>query len=132
MSTDLTGLVTQLEHIESSEELGDWKKHHAVSKELIQSLWDRQQKLLTTDPKAALRLSEWMISIAADLDVPFLQAMTLRARGSALVSVDDYSQAIDYFETALQIFNKIGDELEIARTMMNRMVAYLRVSRFDE
>jgi tetratricopeptide (TPR) repeat protein len=98
----------------------------------LHGLWARQQDLLTADPRAALRLAEWMVSIALDLDNPSLKAMALRAKGNALITVDDYHEALDHFEKALKIFRKSGDELEIARTMMNRVVGYLRLSRFDE
>src|SRR5207245_2671526 len=80
----------------------------------------------------ALRLSEWMVSVALDVKDPSLKALALRAKGSGLFSVDDYIQSIEYFDEALKIFCEVGDELEIARTMMNRVFAYLRLSRFDE
>ena len=132
MKSEMTELVAQLEAIESSAELDAWKETHESSSDLVRSIWERQQDLLTADPKAALRLAEWMISIALDLDEPSMKAMALRAKGNALVSLDAYTQGIEYFENALKIFAEAADELEIARTMMNRVVAYMRLSRFDE
>src|SRR5438132_9466464 len=117
MKPELIDLVAQLEAIGSPAELDGWKKSHDVSGELLESLWIRQQDLLTANPKAALRLSEWMISIALDLDQASLKATALRAKGNALVSVDDYVQAIEYFQEALKIFKELGDEMETARTM---------------
>lgn len=124
--------VEELEKIESSAQLVQWKAEHALSEELVLAIWKRVQDLLVSDPKAGLRLSEWMISIALDLKDPALKALALRGKANALVSVDEYVQSIEYFNEALEIFRQLGNELEIARTMMNRVLAYLRLSRFEE
>src|SRR5260370_6198385 len=61
-----------------------------------------------------------------------MEASALRAKGNALIFVDAYFQSLEYFEEALKLFQDIGDELEIARTMNSRVVTYLKLSRFDE
>ncbi|HEU5237474.1 MAG TPA: tetratricopeptide repeat protein, partial [Pyrinomonadaceae bacterium] len=132
MKSGIPELIAQLETIKTINELDVWKAEHPLSRDLFDSLWTRQQDLLTADPRAALRLAEWMISIALDLRDPSMKAMALRAKGNALITVDDYHDALEYFEEALKIFRESGDELEIARTMMNRVVGYVRLSRFDE
>ena len=132
MTGDAGDLVGQLEKIESTAELDTWKKSHPLSEDLVRAIWTRQQDLLTADPRAALRLAEWMIDVALELDQPSMKALALRAKGNALVSVHDFADSIEYFNEALKTFHEIGSELEIARTMMNRVVAYYRLSRFDE
>jgi CHAT domain-containing protein len=132
MSSELKALVQELELVESVEEFEHWKTSHAVSKHFIEGALDRVRDLLTISPKSALRLSEWTLSIALDLNDPFLKALGLRAKGNALVFVDDYFQALECFEDALKIFSEFGVELEIARTMNSRVVAYNKLSRFDE
>src|SRR5215469_7118461 len=129
---DLHDLVGQLERVKDGAELEKWKASHQLSTELLGGIWSRLQDLLTVDPQTALRLSEWMLSIAFDVKDPYMKAMALRAKGNSLVSIDDYFQAIEYFEEALKIFGEIGDQLEVAGTMMNRVVVYLRLSRFEE
>ena len=49
-----------------------------------------------------------MVSLALDLDNPSLKAMALRAKGNALITVDDYHEAVDHFEEALKIFRNIA------------------------
>src|SRR5437016_846021 len=132
MNPDTGDLVSQLEKIENGADLEKWKQSHDLSGDLVRSLMTRVQDLLTVDPKAALRLSEWMIAVAIELNDPAMKALALRSKGNALVSVDDYFQSIEYFEEALKIFTGLGDELEIAGTMMNRVVVYYRLSRFEE
>src|SRR5437867_1703655 len=105
MTSDSGDLVSQLERIENIADLETWKHSHDLSCDLVRSLMTRVQDLLTVDPKAALRLSEWMISVAIELNDPAMKALALRSKGNALVSVDDYFQSIEYFEEALKIFN---------------------------
>ncbi len=132
MKPELAALVEELERIQTIDELRTWKGSHELSSELVRAIMSRLQDLLTVDARAALRLSEWMISIASELEDPASTALALRGKGSALVTADNYFQGIEYFDKALEIFGEVGDEFEVARTMMNRVVIYLRLSRFDE
>src|SRR3989442_7951363 len=132
MKPELKKLVEQLEKIKSIDELQAWKKDHELSKDLLKGALARSQDLLTISPKEALQLSEWALSVAFDLEDPWLEASALRAKGNALLFVDDYFLGLEYFEGALKLFTEIGDELEIARTMNSRVVTYLKLSRFDE
>ena len=132
MKPELKKLVEQLEKIKSIDELQAWKKDHELSKDLLKGALARSQDLLTISPKEALQLSEWALSVAFDLEDPWLEASALRAKGNALLFIDDYFLGLEYFEGALKLFTEIGDELEIARTMNSRVVTYLKLSRFDE
>src|SRR5579864_7915592 len=104
MTGDAGDLVGQLEKIESTAELDTWKKSHPLSEDLVRAIWTRQQDLLTADPRAALRLAEWMIDVALELDEPSMKALALRAKGNALVSVHDFADSIEYFNEALKTF----------------------------
>src|SRR5437870_10848436 len=132
MKTDMADFVGELEKNHSKEQLEAWTRSHELSRDLIQALMGRSQDLLTVDPRAALRLSEWMISIAFEIQDPTAKALAFRAKGNALHGINDHFQAIQYFDHALKIFDEIGNELELTRTMMNRVVAYYKLSRFDE
>jgi tetratricopeptide (TPR) repeat protein len=132
MSQEMDELVAQIENIKSGAELEDWRQSHELSSDLLRSIWTRSQDLLTVDPRVSLRLSEWMIALALHLNEPFTKALALRAKGNALVSVNDCVQGVEYFDESLKIFREIGDDSEIARTMMNRVLAYVRLSRFGE
>ncbi len=132
MNPAVSEQVKQLERIENGAELTVWKQTHGLSSDLARAMAVRSNDLLTIDPKAALRLAEWLMSIALDLNDPLVKGLAFRAKGNALVSVDDYFQGVEYFEEALKTFNEIGDRFEIARTMMARVVAYFKLSRFDE
>ncbi len=132
MKPEMNHIIGELEKIETIGELEDWKRDHELSADLILGMGARLQDLLTVDPKAALRLSEWMLSLALEIGELPVKGLALRAKGNALATADDYFQSMEYFDEALKVFSQIGDELEVARTMMNRVVAYFRLSRFDE
>ena len=132
MKAELAELVGQLEKIQSVIELEEWRRTHEPSDDLARAVIARQHDLLTVAPQAALRLSEWLLSITCELKDPILKAFALRGKGSALVTMDDYFQAMTYFDEALTIFDQAGNQFEVARTMMNRIVIHLRLSRFDE
>ena len=102
MKPELKKLVEQLEKIKSIDELQAWKKDHELSKDLLKGALARSQDLLTISPKEALQLSEWALSVAFDLEDPWLEASALRAKGNALLFVDDYFLGLEYFEGALK------------------------------
>ena len=79
MKPELKKLVEQLEKIKSIDELQAWKKDHELSKDLLKGALARSQDLLTISPKEALQLSEWALSVAFDLEDPWLEASALRA-----------------------------------------------------
>src|SRR5207244_175886 len=102
-SEDSTAIFAELDNEQLLRaELETWKRSHELSSDLVRNIWTRLQDLLTVDPRAGLRLSEWMISVALDLKQPSMQALAMRAKGNALVSLDDYFQGIEYFDEALK------------------------------
>jgi len=94
MKADLVPLVDELERIQTTDELRTWKGSHELSSELVRALMSRLQALLTVDAQAALRLSEWMISIASELEDPASKALALRGKGIALITADNYFHSI--------------------------------------
>lgn len=132
MSSEIADLVGELEKIQDEAEFNAWKRDHVPSMELVRGLIARLQQLVNVDPRVMLRLSEWTLSIALSLDDPFAQGLAFRAKGAAFHGVDEYFLSIEHFDRAVFIFRELGDEVEIAKTLTNRIVSYLKVSRFDE
>lgn len=132
MSVELDELVDQLGKIETVAELDEWKRSREISTGLVRRIVARIQGLVDSDVKAALRLSEWAVSIALDLNDPFTKALALRAKAGSLTNADERFAGVEYFNEAIKIFNELGDELEVAKTVMSRITAYLVLSRFEE
>src|SRR5215467_2359979 len=89
-------------------------------------------KLLYSDPREALRLAESAVEMAASSNDPLDLSIALRAKGAALSRCNENVAALECFDEALKVFQRSGDEFEVTKTRMNRMNAYLLLSRFDE
>lgn len=103
-----------------------------VSLATIRKISETIQPLLTSDFHEALRLSELAITLSLELGDPLGKAIALRAKGSALIKVDEPLKALEYFDRALVLFDSVGSDFEAAKTRMNRIACYSKLSRFDE
>src|SRR5437763_1189693 len=103
MSSEIACLVGELEKIEDEAELSSWKRNHKSSSELVRGIVARIQDLFTVDRNTAARLSQSALSIALDLDDPFIRALAYRARGGTLSAINDHFQSIEHYERALAI-----------------------------
>jgi len=89
-------------------------------------------QLLYSNPKEALRLAERAADMAEASGAPFGVGIALLAKGAALSRCNENLAAVECFDRALKIFEEAGDPLETTKTRMNRINAYLLLSRFDE
>jgi tetratricopeptide (TPR) repeat protein len=89
-------------------------------------------QLLYSNPKEALRLAESAVGMAAASGNPVDAGIALRAKGAALSRCNENLAAVECFDLSLKIFEEAGDMLETTKTRMNRVNAYLLLSRFDE
>src|SRR5213594_2220214 len=89
-------------------------------------------QLLYSNPKEALRLAERAADMAEASGAPFGVGIALLAKGAALSRCNENLAAVECFDRALKIFEEACDALETAKTKMNRINAYLLLSRFDE
>jgi CHAT domain-containing protein len=89
-------------------------------------------QLLYSKPREALRLAESAADMAEAAGDPLDVGIALRAKGAALSRCNENLAAVECFDLALKIFQDAGDAFEMAKTRMNRINAYLLLSRFDE
>mgnify|MGYP001217406198 CR=1 FL=1 len=111
MNTTMDELVDELLSISNWGDLALWKREHEISLDLVRRIASRIRHLVGSDARAALRLSEWAIDLSLDLGDRFGKALALRAKGEALVRLDDNLQAIEYFNEALKVYKELDDEL---------------------
>src|SRR6266480_886973 len=89
-------------------------------------------QLLYSNPRDALRLAERAADMAATGGDPIDVGIALRAKGAALSRCNENLAAVECFDLALTLFQDAGNAFEITKTRMNRINAYLLLSRFDE
>jgi tetratricopeptide (TPR) repeat protein len=112
MNITLDELVNELLAVSNWGDLALWKREHEISLDLLRKIASRVQYLAGSDARAALRLSEWAIDLSLDLGDRFGKALALRAKGEALVRMDDNVRAIEYFDEALKVYNEFDDNFE--------------------
>ena len=90
---------------------------HLCTQQSVQKLYDAVVYMAGIDLKRAERLAEAASWIAADLREPNAFAQSARAVGHVLYLNGKYRQAIAQYEKALEIFDSLGRDLDVARTI---------------
>ena len=103
-----------------------------LSPELVERLVRETGQLLDSDPQGALKSSRTAVAVAERLDHRFSKGQAHRAFAAALTRSDEHAQAVEHFNRSLELFELEGNSLEVAKTLMNRINALLKLSRFEE
>jgi CHAT domain-containing protein len=88
-----------------------------LDRQSVQKLYDAVVRLAGIDLKRAERLAEAASWIASDLKDPYAFAQSSRAVGHVLHLHGKYRPAIAEYEKALEIFESLGCDLDVARTI---------------
>lgn len=83
----------------------------------VQELYDAVVYMAGIDLKRAERLAEAAAWIAASLSEPYAFAQSARAAGHILYLNGKYRMAIAQYEKSLEIFESLGRDLDVARTI---------------
>lgn len=93
------------------------RRPEARSTETIQSLYDAVVTLVRVDVQQADRLAQASSWIAEELNDPAATAQSARAVGHVFYISGKYKQAIEQYERALALFESLGRDLDVARTI---------------
>jgi CHAT domain-containing protein len=113
------GWMAELASLESEPErrLFLSSKREIVTKETVQALYDAVVTMVRIDVPKAERLAEASAWIAAEVNDPATTAQSARALGHVLYITGKYKLAIQQYERALEIFESLGREVDVARTI---------------
>ena len=89
------------------------------------------QKEFRANTKNALMLAEAAILIARHGRRKELLAQSLRVKANVLAAGGQYQAAIDVYDSALEIFTKIGNQEGIARTLTAVIQPYIMLGTYD-
>ena len=99
---------------------------------LIDRLYDEVVKLARVDMERADRVaqaSEWLAERAQD---PYARAQSLRGRGHVLyIRNGDHKQAVENYQAALKLFEQLGREREVARTISNAIQPMIYLGQYE-
>jgi CHAT domain-containing protein len=87
------------------------------NKEGVQALYDAVVTFVRVDVDQAERLAEASAWIADEINDPVATAQSARAVGHVLYIRGKYRQAIQEYERALAIFESLGRDVDVARTI---------------
>jgi CHAT domain-containing protein len=99
---------------------------------LVDRLYDEVVKLARVDMERADRVaqaSEWLAEKAGD---PYARAQSLRGRGHVLyIRNGDHKQAVENYQAALKLFEQLGREREVARTISNAIQPMIYLGQYE-
>src|SRR5579859_3253720 len=101
------------------------------TRQSVQKLYDAVVHLAGIDLKRAERLAEAASWIAADLNDSQSFAQSSRAVGHVLHLHGKYRQAIAQYEMALVIFESLGRDLDVARTINGALQSLIYDGQYD-
>jgi CHAT domain-containing protein/predicted negative regulator of RcsB-dependent stress response len=101
------------------------------SKQSVQKLYAGVVHMAGVDLKRAERLAEAATWIAEDLRDPYAFAQSARAVGHVLYLNGKYRPAIAQYEKALEIFDSLGSELDVARTINGALQSLIYDGQYE-
>src|ERR1051326_622668 len=125
--------VGELRQISTLQELLSWKQSHQVTKELIDEAMTIVRRLLDSgDFDSAAQLSDWCLLLAEDFNEVKTLAQAKVTKGITLARASEDILALSYFDEAIRLFERAGDELSSAKVRLNRIKCYCDLCRYDE
>src|ERR1700691_2581878 len=85
--------------------------------EIVTTLTEKVWQEVRIDTHRAKRLADAALDVAQALKSPSLLALSLRAKANAMYALDEHTEAVQFHEQAVALFEQTGDEAELARTL---------------
>ena len=103
----------------------------ANTPEAVQQLYDAVVTLVRVDVPRAERLAEVSSWIAAELKDPASIAQSTRAVGHVLYITGKHKKAIQHYERAMGIFEELGRDIDVARTISGALQSLIYDGQYD-
>ncbi len=132
--TELDAIIARLTALNSDDERREFV-HQNPSCEwdgVISTVADRVWQELRVDATRAQSLADLAICIAKARDSKAGLAKALRAKGNALYVSDQHAAAIDMHRRAATLFEEVGDQSQLARTLSSSLQPMLLLGRYEE
>jgi CHAT domain-containing protein len=125
--------IEELSAISGEQERRDFvaSRVEARSPESIQNLYDAVVTLVRVDVPRAERLAHASAWIAAELNDAACIAQSTRAVGHVLYITGKYKQAIQHYERAMAIFEELGRDVDVARTISGALQSLIYDGQYD-
>jgi CHAT domain-containing protein len=97
----------------------------------VQQLYDAVVTLVRVDVPRAERLAQVSSWIAGELKDPASIAQSTRAVGHVLYITGRYKQAIQHYERAMAIFEELGRDVDVARTISGALQSLIYDGQYE-
>ena len=99
---------------------------------IVRALTERVWLEVRVDTHRADHTANAAIDVAEVTNNPFSSALSFRAKANALYTLDQHQAAIEHHQRAATLFEQVGDEAELARTLSGSIQPLLLLGRYDE
>ncbi len=100
--------------------------------ETVSQLYDEIIKRARADLKQADRLAAVTRWLAEQLDDDYCRALSLRASGHILYLRAKHTAALEHYQSALALFERLGREHEVGRTLNSSLHVLIYLGRYDQ
>jgi CHAT domain-containing protein len=107
------------------------REPHLVSAAAVNELYDAVVMMSRIDVRQAERLARTAEWIARRIDDPLALAQSARAVGHVCYLTGKHRDAIHEYESALAIFEKLGRQLDVARTINGALQSLIYDGQYD-
>jgi CHAT domain-containing protein len=130
---DRTPLLSELGRLSNRRDVSRCFRQHAdlCDMAMMERLHDEVVQLTLVDVAHAERLARASKHLAEILADDGARAQSLRAGGHVLFARGHWGEALDCYLTALNLFRRVGQELNVARTLSGALQALIYVGQYD-
>ncbi len=133
-SAELEGLIGRLARLADERAVRNFLRRNRQLQQpaAVQRLCEEVIKLSRADVRQAERLAEAASQLADKLDDDYCRARSLRAMGHVLYLTGKYKLALERYQGALALFQRLEKELDAAITLSGSLQTLIYLGQYDE
>jgi CHAT domain-containing protein len=107
------------------------RRPHLATPNFVRQLTETVVAQGRVDTSRALRLAEAAVVLARRHRKVDILALSLRAKGNALNLAGRNQEAVELYQQSLELFERVKDEQQVARTLTNSVQALILLGEYD-
>src|SRR5690349_18546614 len=104
---------------------------HVLNPGIIAKLVELAREKLRVNPRDSLRIAEAALAAALRTADPESEARGIRAKANAFWFLNQNKAAVEQFDQALAIFEKLGNQTEVGRTLSTSIQPLIRLGEYS-
>ncbi len=126
-------LLEKLVALDDQASRAEFLSQHSIllRAEIVTELTEQVREQVRVDVQHALRMADAVLTIANQLDDKQGLARAQRAKANALYAKGEYATAVDLHQQAVALFDAVGDNNEVARTLSGSIQPLLLLGEYS-